>query len=217
VLLDTGLAPKLSMPPRPRGSRRPHSEGKVATVRQLVEQTRLTYSAIAARTGVAPASICRWTRNGAWERPLFAPRATDTVPRWRASARLKRRTLASRLHALAERAIRELGASPAVDLAKLREALEVLKMTKLADRPRGRWRMRRDKASPMLPEQARARVIADLRACGVDVARAPGETLADFIESVAPGEDPNDNSAFKERGRRSKRNRHHAWMLGRDS
>jgi hypothetical protein len=216
VSLDPSTAPEPSPPPRPRGTRRPHTNGKVAHVRHLVEQTRYTYAEIAARTGVAPASICRWTRDGAWERPLFAPRATDTVPRWRASARLKRRTLASRLHALAERAIRELEASPAINLAKLREALEVLKMTKLADRPRGRWRMRREKASPMLPEQARARVIADLRACGVDVARAPGEALADFIESVAPGEDPTANAALRERGRRSKRNRHHAWMLGRD-
>jgi hypothetical protein len=60
-------------------------------------------------------------------------------------------------------------------------------------------------------------VIADLRACGVDVARTPGEALADFIEIVAPGEDPMDNAAFKDRGKRSKRNRRHAWMLGRDS
>ena len=65
----------------------------------------------------------------AWERPLFAPRATDTVPRWRASAKLRRRTLAARLHALAERAIHVLEAAPRVDLTRLREALEVLKLT----------------------------------------------------------------------------------------
>jgi len=75
-----------SMPPRPRGSRRPHTNGKVDRVRHLVEQTRLTYAEIAKRTGVAPASICRWTRDGAWKRPLFAPRATDTVPSFLASA-----------------------------------------------------------------------------------------------------------------------------------
>ena len=66
-----------AMPPRPRGSRRPHTDGKVAGVRRLIEQTTLTYGEIAARTGVGRASICRWTQDGAWKRPLFAPRATD--------------------------------------------------------------------------------------------------------------------------------------------
>jgi len=201
--------------PRPRGSRRPHTDGKVQAVRHLVETTLMTYAQIAGRTGVAPASICRWTRDGAWARPLFAPRATDTVPRWRASARLKRRTLAARLHALAERAIRELEAAPAVDLAQLREALELLKLTKLADRPRRRWLTRRGKASPPLDAGARARVIADLRANGVDIARAPGEALADFIESCAPGPDPNKDPALKERGRYSRRVREHRRMLER--
>jgi hypothetical protein len=206
-----------SMPKRPRGSRRPHPDGRVAAVRHLVEQTRLTYAAIARRTGVAPASICRWAQNGKWVRPLFAPRATDTVPRWRASAKLRRRTLAGRLHALAERAIRELEAAPRVDLAALREALEVLKLTKLAERPRRRGARLRSRASrPEFDPDARQRVIADLRACGVDIARAPSEALADFIESCAPGEDPMDHSAFKERGRYSKRKREHARMLGRE-
>ena len=50
----------------PRGSRRPHTDGKVAAVRRLIEETALTYSEIAARTGVGRASICRWTRDGAW-------------------------------------------------------------------------------------------------------------------------------------------------------
>ena len=103
--------------PRPHGSRRPHTDGKVSPVRHLIETTLMTYAQIAARTGVPPASICRWAQNGKWVRPLFAPRATDTVPRWRASAKLRRRTLAARLHALAERAVRELEASPRVDLA----------------------------------------------------------------------------------------------------
>src|SRR5262245_44390879 len=107
---------------RPAGSRRPHTDSKVQVVRRLIEETRLTYAEISARTGVARASICRWTQAGQWARPAFAPRATDTVPRWRASAKLRRRTLAARLHALAARAIRELEAAPRVDLAKLREA-----------------------------------------------------------------------------------------------
>ena len=35
------------------------------------------------------ASICRWTRDGGWKRPPFAPRANDTVPAPRASAQLQ--------------------------------------------------------------------------------------------------------------------------------
>jgi hypothetical protein len=116
-------------------------------VRRLIEDTPLTYGEIAARTGVARASICRWTRDGSWRRHAFAPRATDTVPRARASARLKRRTLAARLDALAERAIRELEASASVDLDKLGEALELLKMARLAARPR----RRRGRQTPFVP------------------------------------------------------------------
>jgi hypothetical protein len=125
---------------RPRGSRRPHMDATVAAVRRLIEQTALTYGEIAMRTGVGRASICRWTRDGGWQRPLFAPRATDTVPSARASAKLKSRTLAARLAALAERAIRELEESASVDLDRLGEALELMKMAKLAARPRRRRR-----------------------------------------------------------------------------
>ena len=125
-----------AIPGRPRGSRRPHADAKVAAVRRLIEQTALTYGEIAAKTGVGRASICRWTRDGQWQRPVFAPRATDTVPRARASAQLKARTLHARLAALAERMIRELEDSARVDLEKLAEALELMKMAKLAARPR---------------------------------------------------------------------------------
>ena len=86
----TPAEPGAFVAPRPRGSRRPHTDAKVATVRRLIEQTTLTYGEIAARTGVGRASICRWTRDGGWQRPPFAPRATDTVPRARASAKLRR-------------------------------------------------------------------------------------------------------------------------------
>jgi hypothetical protein len=133
--------------PRPRGSRRPHTDAKVASVRRLIERTTLTYGEIATRTGVGRASICRWTRDGGWQRPPFAPRATDTVPRWRASARLKRRTLAARLSALAERYVRELEETPGVDLDKLGEALELMKMAKLAAMPRHRPRVRRSSSA----------------------------------------------------------------------
>jgi hypothetical protein len=60
-------------------------------------------------------------------------------------------------------------------------------------------------------------VIADLRAKGVDIARAPSEALTDFVESCAPPErDPNDDPALKPRGRYSTRNREHARLLERE-
>jgi len=199
------------------GSRgRPHSDAKVMQVRRLIETTTDSYGQIAKRTGVPAPTISRWMVHRKWPRPAFAPRSTDTVPSWRASIRLRRRTLADRLLALSERWVRELEAQPGVDFAKLREALELLKLTRLAERrhnPRHRPLKRED---PLATAAARNRVIADLRANGVDIARAPSEALADFIETCAPGPDPNADPALKPRGRYSKRNREHARMLERE-
>jgi hypothetical protein len=208
--------PEAVAAPRPRGSRRPHADARVAAVRRLIEQTVLTYSEIAARTGVGRASICRWTRDGGWQRPLFAPRATDTVPSARASARLKTRTLAARLRALAERHIRELEESASVDLDKLAQALELLKMARLAARPRRRRRPAQDAAGGSLATlegHARAGLMEDLRAAGVNVERAPRSALADFISSHEP---PRDEPALRRRGHRSRRNRDHARLLERE-
>jgi hypothetical protein len=191
--------------PRPRGSRRPHTDARVAAVRRLIEQTALTYGEIAERTGVGRASICRWTRDGQWQRPLFAPRATDTVPRERASAQLKARTLAARLAALAERMIRELEDSTSVDPHKLADALELLKMAKLAARPRKPRQkghgVTAAKGSRIFDASPRA-VMKGLRAAGVRVERAPEDALEDFIESRAPPPK-----------RMTKRQREHARML----
>ncbi|MCX7314675.1 MAG: hypothetical protein NTV56_23970 [Alphaproteobacteria bacterium] len=173
---------------RPRGSRRPHTNAKVAEVRRLIEQTALTYGEIAARTGAGRASICRWTRDGGWQRPLFAPRATDTVPRERASAQLRRRTLAARLSALAERLIREMEQSASVDPDRLAEALELLKMAKLAARPRKRRAPRGEAAADSAPmfDASPRDVMAGLRSAGVRTERAPEDALHDFIASRAP-------------------------------
>jgi hypothetical protein len=122
--------------------------------------------------------------------------------------------LAVRLVALAERYVRELEATSAVDLAKLREAVEILQTAKLAARGH-HWAHRRVRTALDDP-QARARVIADLRENGVDIARAAGEALADFIENSAPGPKPRQDPASRERGRYSKRKREHARMLGRE-
>ena len=188
--------------PRPRGSRRPHSDLKLAQVRRLVEETPLTYGEIAAKTGVGRASICRWTRDCGWRRHAFAPRATDTVPRARASAQLKRRTLAARLDALAERHIRELEEAACVDPDKLAEALELLKMARLAARPRHRRHTATDAGDAQIFDVSPRAVMKGLRASGVGIGRAPEEALEDFIESRAPPPK-----------RMSKREREHAWML----
>ena len=204
--------------PRPRGSRRPHADATVAVVRRLIEDTTLTYGEIAAKTGVGCASICRWARDGGWRRPLFAPRATDTVPSARASARLKARTLAARLFALADRAIRELEASASVDLDALAEALELLKMARLAARPKRRRPGANAGAagdaaaahSPPGPEHFARAAMRELRAGGVSIERAPEAALEDFIASRAP---PPERQRPRRRSRRSDRNRAHAWLL----
>jgi len=191
-------------PRRGRGSRRPHTDATVVAVRRLVEETPLTYGEIAARTGVGRASICRWTRDGQWKRHLFAPRATDTVPTARAGARLKLRTLAARLAALAERHIRELEESACVDQDKLAEALELLRMAKLSARRRPKRRIG-DLAEP---EEFR-RPIIQLCAAGVDLHRAPKAALDDFLaHREPPAEKPP-----RGRSRRARANAHHAWML----
>jgi hypothetical protein len=231
---------------RPRGShgqtsRRPHTDAQVAAVRRLIEQTALTYGEIAKRSGVGRASICRWTRDGGWQRPVFAPRATDTVPRPRAGQKLKLRLLAERLRTLAERYVRELEEAPHVDLDRLVQALEVVKMARLA--AMGRKRRRRSSSSPFVPAQAgtqgpqaheqaaldsrvrgnergepcdpgaRAALLENLRAAGVHVERAPPAALEDFIASHAP---PREEPVLRQKGRYSKRNREHARMLERD-
>ncbi|MDQ2084152.1 hypothetical protein RA307_28525 [Xanthobacteraceae bacterium Astr-EGSB] len=195
---------------RPRGTRRPHRDATVAEVRRLIEQTELTYAEIAKKTGVARASICRWTRDGGWQRPVFAPRATDTVPTARASANLRRRTLAARLAVLAERAVRELEEAPAVDLEKLAEALELMKLAKLAARRSRRGKS--DKASAAgLVEAPPREAMKRLRAAGVDTMRAPGDALEDFVRSRAPR---------PERAARSRRRftglEYHRWLLQRE-
>lgn len=181
------------LPNRPRGTRRPHGDAAVAAVRKLVENSTLTYSQIAARTGVGRASICRWTRDGQWQRPVFAPRATDTVPTARAGARLKRRLLAARISAIAERYVAELEAAPGIELDKLGEALMLMRMAKLAARPK---RRRTGNARAMLSGGRSAldyedvtSLTARLRAAGIDVERTPKEAIRLFREAHMPERD----------------------------
>jgi hypothetical protein len=76
-------------------------------------------------------------------------------------------------------------AAPGIDLAALREAIELIKLGTLADRPHTGRHRTAGLTSELDEPQARARVIATLRANGVDIARAPSEALSDFIESCA--------------------------------
>jgi hypothetical protein len=191
---------------RPRGSRRPHTDLVVAKVRHLIEQTPLTYDAIAAKTGVGRASISRWARDGAWVRPLDAPRATDRVPTARAGQRLKVRQLAERLRILAERYVRELEETPGVDLDRLMQALQVVKMARLEAQGRRRRRRIVGPASTGAwayeREQAIRTALKEMRRGGVDLDRAPQEALDLLIEARTPVED---HPALRERGKKRKR------------
>jgi hypothetical protein len=118
-------------------------------------------------------------KTGEWKRPLFAPRSMASVPTPRASVRFKHRELAARLTKLADRYVRELEEAPAIDLDKLGQALELLKMARLATMRRT---ARRAEAAmwgePMRP-------IAELCAAGVDLHRAPRGAIDDFLENRA--------------------------------
>ena len=146
-------------------------------------------------------------RDGGWQRPLFAPRATDTVPRPRASAKLKRRLLAERLSALAERYVAELETTPGVDLPKLAQALMLMRMIKLAARPK---RRRSCNARAILGAERTALdyedesvILARLRSAGVDLAQAPETAVKDFIDAHLSPRD--DDRHFRARGGRGRR------------
>jgi hypothetical protein len=190
---------------RRRGRGAPHTDATFAAVRRLIEQSTLSYREIGARTGVSHVSIGRWARDQGWKRPPFAPRANDLIPTARASAALRRRTLAQRLDALAERHIRELEASACVDPEKLGEALELLKMAKLAARHRPKRR-----PGELAPEQA-SRPMGQLIVGGVDLSRAPRAAVEDFLSHREP---PRGEAGPRRRG--SRRAREHAWMMERE-
>jgi hypothetical protein len=177
----------------------------VAAVRRLIEQSTLNYRQIAARTGVSTGSISNWKRDGGWKRPPFAPRACDTIPTPRATAKLKRRMLGARLDALAERHIRELEASTPVDPVKLGEALELLNMARIAANPRRRPKRRRGEIAPEQP----SRPIGELCVGGVDLSRAPRAAVEDFLENREPPR----KDARRRSGRGSRRAREHAWLM----
>jgi hypothetical protein len=194
------------------GPRQPHTEATVAAVRRLFEQSTLNYRQIAARTGVSTGSVSNWARDGGWKRPPFAPRACDTIPTPRATAKLKRRMLGARLQALAERHIRELEESAGVDPidpVKLGEALELLNMARLAAEPR-----RRPKRRPGEMEPVEAfRPIVELCMGGVTLSRAPRAAVEDFLANRAR---PPEKDLPPRGSRRSRRWREQARMRERE-
>jgi hypothetical protein len=179
---------------RPRGSRLPHTDLTVAKVRHLVETTVLNYREIAAKTGTTNCAVSRWTRDGGWQRPLNAPRASDMMPNWRAGRRLKLRKLAGRLQAIAERYVLELEQTRGVDLNKLIEALQVLRMARLE--VMGNRGRRRPWLGPAVSGQWKAELdksiytaLKQMRRGGVDLDRAPKEAMDLVIDANTPVED----------------------------
>jgi hypothetical protein len=197
---EAGGVPVLRRRPG-RGS--PHTDATFAKVRHLIEESTLSYGEIRARTGVSHGSISRWTRDQGWKRPPGAPRSNDTIPTPRASAQLRRRMLAQRLDALAVRHIRELEESACVDPIKIGEALELLKMARLAARRRPRRR-----PGDIEPEEA-SRPIGQLCVGGVDLSRAPRSAVEDFLANREP---PPKEAGPRRRGRGSKNEREREWM-----
>lgn len=106
--------------------------------------------------------------------------------------------LAARLDALVVRHIQELEQSAPIDHEKLAEALELLKITKLAANPR--WR-KRGSSEPTRP-------IMELVAADVDPHCAPRAAVEDFLANrEKPPPEP------RRRGRKDRRDEHHAWLL----
>lgn len=193
-------------PPGPDGkrSRRPHSDAMVARVRQLIEETTLTYDQIAARTQVGRASISRWSRDFAWTRPFDAPRATDRMPTRRALQHKKLRTLAERLRLLAERHVTELERAPQIDADKLMAALQLLKMARLQAMGRRRrrkplWEEAKTGHQRIAEEDAIRTAIRELHRGGVTVDLAPDEAVEMVIDANLPAEV---HGALRPRGRR---------------
>lgn len=176
---------------RPSGCKRLHTNATVALARRLIEQTTLTYKQIAARTGTTHSTVGRWAREGGWQRNPFAPRASDTVPTARAGRRLKLRMLGTKLHLLAERCVCELWSSEAVDLDRLIEAMQVLKMARLEYM--GNRRPRRVFDPPTRTGQDRIdreaairKALKEMRRGGVNIDRIPDDAMALLEDAHTP-------------------------------
>jgi uncharacterized protein YerC len=206
--------PPVIMQARRPGSRRPHTDMTYAGVRELIEHTALTYEQIKAKTGIDTSTISCWARDGGWVRPLEAPRSSDRMPTFRALRRLKLRKLAGRLQMLTEHYVRQLEETPGVDLDRLIQALQVLRMARLeamGNRRRGPWPGEsRTGAWAMSREQAIRAVLKEMRRGGVDIDRAPKAALELLIDAKVPMED---DPALRDRKPHSRSSPEHAQLL----
>lgn len=69
---------RVSLPGR-RGGGHAIVPEAVAAARALVEETRLPYRAIAAKTGISSTTLCRWRKRGRWQRPPGPDRGGERV------------------------------------------------------------------------------------------------------------------------------------------
>jgi hypothetical protein len=136
------------------------------------------------------------------------------MPTFRARRRFKLRKLPDRLHMLAERRVSQLEERPGVDLDKLIEALQVLRMARLETTGNRRRRSLpgepRIEAWTISREQAIGTVLKEMRRGGVDIDRAPKEALELLIEAKVPEED---HPEFRDRTPRSRSNPEHSELL----
>jgi hypothetical protein len=178
---------------RPRGCKRLHTNVTVAAVRDLIENSVLTYKQIAAKTGVSAGTVGVWARGAGWPRHPCAPVASDKVPTKRAGRRLRLRMLGTQLHQLAERCVRDMWDSPAVDLDRLIEAMQALKMARL-EAAKGRRPRRIDdgltlgRLSQLPADESKRIALAEMRAVGVAIDRVPDEAMALLDDAHAPPE-----------------------------
>ena len=190
---------------RTKGSKQLHTNATVATVRRLIEQTPMTYKQIAAKTGVSAGTVGVWTRENKWPRHPFAPIATDTVPTVRAGRRLKLRMLGHRLHELAERCVTELWNSPAVDLDRLVEAMQVLRMARLTVKGRGRPGKPGQAPRSGEPDDrdtAIRKALSQMRNGGVRIDRIPEAAMALLEDTHTP---PREFPELRRRGPRRRK------------
>jgi hypothetical protein len=170
-----------------------HPPETVEAVRQLVETTRLAHKIIAQRIGIDPGTVSRWRAKYGWKRPPGA------APSYRMPGRyvpvLIGRSLAQRLRIQAERFVAEMEQAQNVDPRKLQAALLLL------DKAREEQAIRRGKRREPPPGHP-----------PLGTPKRPRKT-----DRRVQNPSRHDRQAAALKGwkkRYSKRERHHAWMLG---
>jgi hypothetical protein len=163
-----------------------HPPSVVAQVRDLVENTTLTFRTIGQRTGVNSGTVSRWAEKHGWKRPPGSWHSTRR-PERRYVPSVVGRVLAMRLRVQAERLVSEIESAPTVDAAALAEALNLLAQARAEQTVRRGKRL----TPPPPPPEGEA-----------DAPRRK-KSVHDRAEAALKGW----------KGRYAKRNRHHAWML----